>query len=155
MGFNYEEVEEEESEEDEPLNSFRAYFSPASHSLLQEQQQQKKALRHHSLQMVHDKSQSANNLVSFIDNMQLTVSEPNALNQISSATPEPSIQAEPTPVKAIRSNVNSSSGYFPLEPTLEECLDGLDISYEAAHSTNTETSSDEIAKPPRQAISDE
>lgn len=68
----------ESANDDESPNSFRAYFSPTSHNLME---QNKKILRHRSLQMTHDKSQSANNLVSFIDNMQLTVSEPNAINR--------------------------------------------------------------------------
>ncbi len=101
MRFSYE-AEQDESDEDDDLDfnanhhsSFRAYFSPTVHSLLQDQptshqpqqaQQAKKTLRQRSLQSAHDKSQSASNLVSFIDNMQLTVSEPNALNQLE--TPE-------------------------------------------------------------------
>lgn len=31
---------------------------------------------------------------------------------------------------------SSSSAYFPLEPTMEECIESLDISYEAANSLN-------------------
>jgi len=39
--------------------------------------------------------------------------------------------------KASRSSATSSAGgYFPLEPTLEECLDGLDTSYDAPAKTN-------------------
>lgn len=77
--------------------------------------------RHYSLQNTHDKSQSANNLSTFVDSMQLTVSEPNALNQLS----------EPKGLAA-----SASSSYFPLEPTMEECMDSLDISYDAAESVN-------------------
>lgn len=149
MQFNYEEeLDGQESEDDElnnsarmnlqnlefnennesSSNSFRAYFSPTSHNLME----QKKILRHRSLQMTHDKSQSANNLVSFIDNMQLTVSEPNALNQLSEAT-----EASPAVTEGSknRTATTSSSGYFPLEPTMEECFDNLDISYEATESS--------------------
>lgn len=77
--------------------------------------EQKKILRHRSLQMTHDKSQSANNLVSFVDNMQLTVSEPNALNQLSVNSESSS---SPAAVEGHHNKNNnktaSLSGYFPL-----------------------------------------
>ena len=115
-------MEEEEEDEANQSNSFRAYFSPTSHNLMQ----QKKILRHRSLQMSHDKSQSANNLVSFVDSMQLTVSEPNALNQLNEV--------------AVPAVVSNAASYFPLETTMEECFDSLDISYDAADVHHTLTS---------------
>ena len=75
------------------------------------------------MQNTHDKSQSANNLATFADSMQLTVSEPNALNQLSET-------------KGFVAPASASSSYFPLEPTMEECLDSLDISYDATESAN-------------------
>jgi len=110
-------------------SSFRAYFSPTSHHLME----QKKILRHHSLQ--DNKSQSTNNLLSF-DNMQLTVSEPNALNQFTETKSNENVENNNNNNEAPTS---SSSSYFPLEPTMEECLESLDISYDATHQSDTNT----------------
>jgi hypothetical protein len=77
-------------------NSFRAYFSPTGHNLME----QKKILRHRSLQMTHDKSQSASNLVSFVDHMQLTVSEPNAINQLAEVAELPAMGTATTAATA-------------------------------------------------------
>lgn len=127
------------TDDDSANSSFRAYYSPTSTLL---DKHNKKILRHHSLQNTHDKSQSANNLVSFVNNMQLTVSEPNVLNQSFDNADTKNENAK-TKTESNITNYHfnaglagpptcSSSSYFPLEPTMEECLESLDISYDAS-----------------------
>ena len=128
------------TDEDSANSSFRAYYSPASTLL-----EKKKILRHHSLQNTHDKSQSANNLVSFVNNMQLTVSEPNVLNNENNKSENPGATSsgkmkikEGNAYQYLNSSgiagppTSSSSSYLPLETTMEECLESLDISYDAS-----------------------
>jgi hypothetical protein len=118
-------------DEDSANSSFRAYYSPASNLL-----EKNKIIRHHSLQNTHDKSQSANNLVSFVNNMQLTVSEPNVLNNNSNT--ENKMKIKEKNYQYLNSTTvngpptSSSSSYLPLETTMEECLESLDISYDAS-----------------------
>lgn len=130
----------------------------------------KKIIRHYhpssSLQSTQNKSQSANNLLSFTKAHQdhhaskpskphlthhdaapafAAVSEPNVVEsgaaEVSSTAKSVSVgqggkslglsvvsQAPPTS--------SSSSSYFPLEPTMEECLESLDISYDTTNSLN-------------------
>ncbi len=114
-------------------SSFKAYFSPTSHSLLE----QKKILRHHSLQD-NNKSQSTTNLLSFDQNMQLTVSEPNALNQLTNSATDSEIKSDLN-VANHGPPTSASSSYFPLEPTMEECLETLDISYDTTNNITIAT----------------
>lgn len=112
------------ADQDSANSSFRAYYSS---TLLDTK---KKMLRHHSLHDTHDKSQSANNLISFVNHMQLTVSEPSVLND-----EENKLKIKDA-YQCLNSGppASSSSSYLPLETTMEECLESLDISYEAAAS---------------------
>lgn len=106
--------------------AFRSYFMPNNES--------KKILRHLSLQNNHDKSQSTNNLLLFDPNqMQLTaVSEPNVLLDDSQN------QKKTLPASS------SSSSYFPLEPTMEECAENLDISYETKQDEEAKSSTEDL-----------
>lgn len=77
-----------------------------------------------------NKSKSVNNLNTFnAAKMQETVSEPNALNESNQnfENTNPSL-ADPNLITQ-----SSSSTYFPLETTMEECLDCLDTSFETDH----------------------
>ncbi|CAF0905235.1 unnamed protein product [Brachionus calyciflorus] len=105
--------------------TFRTYFNNSI--------EPKKILRHFSLQNNHDKSQSANNLLTFNNSNQLqltAVSEPNVLMDENS--------------QKLKPVSSSSSSYFPLEPTMEECLENLDISYETKQDEETKSSTEDI-----------
>lgn len=104
--------------------TFRSYFMPSAES--------KKIIRHLSLQNSQDKSQSTNNLLLFNPNqMQLTaVSEPNVL-------------LDDTQRKNLPAS-SSSSTYFPLEPTMEECAENLDISYENKQDEEAKSSTEDL-----------
>lgn len=179
-------------------SSFRAYYNPSSPSppplpLGSMKKMTHRHYRHHhhhqssSLNSVQNKSQSANNLLSFgsgrndeanddetkeeVNDNQVGESTMSVGDDMKSTTAavfaaavsEPSVAAANSGANTSRVEVrsspvvgeanippvfpaavttgaptssSSSAAYFPLEPTMEECLESLDISYDANNSLN-------------------